>query len=670
MLFDKGKFTLTDERIPEDLILNDGGIGSSNIYLAYTLVEDDITTMELPPFTPYADRVGEFEAYDNDAFINRETGAILTIENKDGEVYFSVSLDNEKVSGWALAFPFNFQGKKDGGKYYNQYLFNSPYVTNDRKFKSFYLTKPNGNNLLVSAISDCDGWKMDYSPFQGGQYFWALKIVANFDKAYGKTKRNTQLKVALTPVKDYVNVLENLVRLHNAPYIYPDKNGGEIGTVINLKNYGECDKIVEIYKGNQNELNFNGKYVITKEGEVELVPYYNGVKGAGITLFGYKDIVELYIKTMDVVDISSVEKHTDGNLCEHQCWAPATLRLLINYKDRLTEEQIVNYESRLKYLYSQVMETDPEKAIPRRTILKAHFEDYPAYNIFKSRRLQEQFFGTTLFLDSYKYFKEEIFLEYAIGSMDSLLDNYQKEDGRLETSWAVKKEDYTTVCAPVIPIVDMAIFLKDRDRKRSDRYFTSARKICEHLCNRGMFFPSEGGRSDKTKDFLPDGSVANTILNILYYCKNVDKDDKMLNYAKRVMDLHDNYVIKTPRAQMLGSTLRWWETLWEGDKNGPALNCGHAWTIWRAESDYLYYEITGDEVYKNKALNGFGTNFAKIDEKGNSYAIYQVDDIVGGGFPDNRPNIKYTLAPKFPETTDSGLSRYVWIRANEYLLKK
>lgn len=669
MFFDKNDFTLKDERAPKSNVLNNGGIGCSDIYLGYTLVTDDVTVGDKPAYTPYADRTGEFEPDGNGDFVNKDTGATLNVENKDGEVYFTVNLDNENVSCWGLSFPFNFQGKKSENGFIDQYLFNSPYVTNDREFKSFYLTKPDGNALLVTVLGDADGWKMDYSPFQGGQVFWSLKILANFDKAYGNFERRKELKVVLTPVKSYDEALRNLHRLHNATYIYPDRNGGQFGTVINLKNYGDCDKIVEIYKGEKRELPFNGSYVIQKEGEAELIPYNGEKKGAGITLYGYKDIIELYIRTMDALDIEKNLIDSDGNLCEWQCWIQATLRLLLNYKDRLTEKQVETYERRLRFAYLQIMETDPEKAIPRRTILKTPFEDYPAFNIFKSRRLQEQFFGTSIFLDSYKYFKEDVFMEYAIGSMDSLLDNYQQPDGRLQTDWTEKKEDYTTVCAPVIPIVDMAIFLKDKDKKRSGRYFEAARKMCEYLVNRGVYFPSEGGKSSMIGEFLPDGSVMNTILNILYYCYNVESSDKMVEFARQVMDIHDNYVIKTPRCQMMGSTIRWWETLWEGDKDGPALCCGHGWTIWRAESDWLYYKLTGNEEYKIKALNGFGTNFAKIDEKGNTYSLYQTDDIVGGGFQAFRDKIKYRLAPKFPDTTDNGLSRYVWIRANDSILK-
>jgi hypothetical protein len=116
--------------------------------------------------------------------------------------------------------------------------------------------------------------------------------------------------------------------------------------------------------------------------------------------------------------------------------------------------------------------------------------------------------------------------------------------------------------------------------------------------------------------------------------------------------------------------LRWWETQWEGDQDGPAFCCGHAWTIWRAEADYLYYALTGDEGYLIKAKNGFGTNFAKIQKDGRSYSIYNVDDINGGGFHDRSEEITFRIADKFARVTDSGISRYVWIRANDSLLKE
>lgn len=218
-----------------------------------------------------------------------------------------------------------------------------------------------------------------------------------------------------------------------------------------------------------------------------------------------------------------------------------------------------------------------------------------------------------------------------------------------------------------IPIVDMANFLKDKKPDRSKKYFLAASKMAEYLYGRGLSFPTEGGECKYVE--MEDGSISCTALSLLYYCKNVERVEKYVQKAKEVLDLHESWVMKTPICQMQNSSLRWWETQWEGDQDGPAFCCGHAWTIWRAEADYLYYALTGDEEYLIKAKNGFGTNFAKIQEDGTSYSIYNVDDINGGGFHNRCEEITFQIADKFAQVTDSGISRYVWIRANDSLLK-
>jgi hypothetical protein len=94
----------------------------------------------------------------------------------------------------------------------------------------------------------------------------------------------------------------------------------------------------------------------------------------------------------------------------------------------------------------------------------------------------------------------------------------------------------------------------------------------------------------------------------------------------------------------------------------------HAWSIWRAEADYWAYIATNDKKWLRKAQCGFYGNFAKINEKGESYAIYQADYIAGGGFLSGVEK-RFEILPKFPRQTDSGLSRYVWIRAADTILK-
>lgn len=656
MLIDLKDLKVCDERKPTDLIFNEGKIS-----VCYTLKTDDITKGEKPSNTPYADRTGEF-VYDGGLY-NAETQTRLNVQTCGDGLLFTAERAGDELSEWGLNFPFNFMGKLGGGGHENQFLLNSPYITPERDFISFYLSKPNGNNLLLAAKGGAVGWKTDYSTYAGGHFQINLKIFGSFDRAYGQGEGNKKLEIALLPVTDYSDALEKLAKLHGVPFIYPVVSNGAIGEKTPLLKFGRADKIVEEHDGVVKEV--QGDYVFSSEGESRLTPYFQGRKGATVTVYGYSSLIDLYKRSMDSVDLSVVAK-TDGNLCEHQCWAAAMLRFLLKYKDRLTPAEITTYEEKARSLLSVVTEKDRKKAVARRTILNAPFEEYPAYNIFRSRRIQEQFFGITLLLDAYKYFKDPEYLDYAIGATDCLIEHYQGEDGRLETSNCGEKEDYTTVCCAMIPLADMANFLKGRQPERFEKYANAAKRMAEYLFRRGMEFPTEGGVCERKE--MEDGSISCTALSLLYYCRNLEREERYIVKAKEVLDLHESWVMKTPICQMQNSSLRWWETKWEGDGDGPAFCCGHAWTVWRAEADYLYYALTGDEGYLIKAKNGFGTNFAKIQPDGTSYSIYNVDDINGGGFHDRCEEITFKIADKFARVTDSGISRYVWIRANDTLL--
>lgn len=656
MFIDLKNLNVCDERKSTDLLFNDGKIS-----VCYTWKTDDITNGEKPRSTPYVDRTGEF-LYNGELY-HSETQTRLKAERYGEGLLFIAERDGDFLSEWGLNFPFNFMGKPSGGDYENQFLLNSPYITPERDFMSFYLSKPNGNNLLLAVKSGGVGWKMDYSSYQGGHFQLNLKIFGSFDKAYGQGKGNKKLEILLLPVTDYADALEQLSKIHGVPFLYPIVSNGVLGDKTPLMKFGQVDKIIEEHDGKLREI--GDEYTFDSEGESRLTPYFQGKKGATVTVYGYSSLIDLYKKSMDSVDLSVVAQ-TDGNLCEHQCWAAAMLRFLLRYQDRLTAAEVEIYERKVKTLLDVITEKDPEKAIARRTILNVPFEGYPAYNIFRSRRIQEQFFGITILLDAYKYFQEREYLEYALGATDCLLDNYQGADGRLETSQCGNDEDYTTVCCAMIPIVDMANFLKDRKPEHSEKYFLAARKMAEYLYMRGQSFPTEGGKGEYVE--MEDGSISCTALSLLYYCRNVERVGRYVQKAKAVLDLHESWVMKTPICQMQNSSLRWWETQWEGDQDGPAFCCGHAWTIWRAEADYLYYALTGDEGYLIKAKNGFGTNFAKIQPDGTSYSIYNVDDINGGGFHDRCEEITFKIADKFAHITDSGISRYVWIRANDTLL--
>ncbi|MBO4982421.1 MAG: hypothetical protein J6D23_00025 [Clostridia bacterium] len=634
--------------------------------VCYTLNTDDITKGKKPPQTPYADRHDEL-IFIGDKWYATNTKTTLTATTYKNGLLFHMETKANNLSEFGINLPLNFMGKLNGGGWKNQYLFNSPYMSRNKDIIYFYLTSPCENNLLIAIKGVAQGWKMDYSPFSWGHYFVNLKLLATYDKAYNTPQGRQSLEFVILPVDSFNSCLKELTNVYDVPFLDYNISGGKIGDEIEIYPYGEYDVLIEEHKGKVRELPFSQKYKIKHEGEVRLTLKKGDKLGGDITVYGYNSLFELYKKSMNSVDLDIIKKHTDGNLCEHQCWAGATLRFLSKYKDKLSYEEITALESKTLSLLDIITEEKEEKATEHRTILNKPHLNFPAYNVYKSQRVQELFFGITILLDAYKYFGDKKYLIYAKGATECLLSHYQKDDGRIEVDWGNSKEDYTTVCCPMIPIVDMAVYFINIDKDFSSKCFNSAYKMAEFLFNRGLSFPTEGAKSSLVEEEMEDGSISCTALCLLYYCKYVSKEEKYIKKAKEILDLHDSWVIKTPICQMHGSSLRWWETQWEGDADGPAICAGHAWSIWRAEADLLYYLLTNDNCHLTKATNGFMTNISKIRENGVTYAIYSPDEIPGGGFSDKAECVRFEIAPRLPNIPDCGLSRYVWLRIANYL---
>lgn len=659
IIYNETTNSLYDSRKMDDLILN-----GDDISICYTLKTDDITKGKKPACTPYTDRRDYFSK-NGSRWVSLDLGASLSVSQCENGVILEIECKNDNLSQLGLNLPFNFMGKINGGGWKNQFLLNSPYSENGITYA--YLTKPNGNNLMVCLL-DGVGWKMDYSPFGWGHYFINLKLFQSFDKAYGGIGGGGSFKVALFACDSFENGLSQLSKIYNLPFLSYDLSGGNIGSEVKLQVYGKIDSILAT-QGKQNwHLDSFDSYTIEKDGEVNLTPIYEGKRGASVTLYGYTDIYSLYKKAMLSVSLAVMEKHTDRNLCEHQCWISAVLRFLQKFKDRLSESEINALECKAVTYLNIITEEDEDKAIPRITVLSKPHDKFNAYNVYKSCRVQELFFGITILLDAYKYFKDEKYLRFVKGAANCLIDYYQAENGSLVVTWDDgNKEDYTTVCCPMIPILDVANFFKDTDPTFSEKCFASADKMAEHLYNRGMYFPTEGGVSSEADREMEDGSIACTSLSLLYYCKHRKMQQKYIKKAKEILNVHKNWVINTPICQMYNSSLRWWETQWEGDGDGPAICAGHAWSIWRGEADLLYYLLTGDKEHLKNAKNTFMTNLSKIQEDGTTYAIYNPDMINGGGFHSFSEEIEHKIATKFPKTPDSGLSRYVFLRLSQYI---
>ncbi len=637
----------------------------ANMEVRYTLPSENIKKMPRNGMNPYFEHRLLFESGEN-GFYEKETHSSMTInQTKDGiEINVKSSLDT--LSEYGVCLPFNYMGKSNGGGWRKQYLLNNVFRSGDGKILYAYLTNPSGCNVCVVAKNKLAGWKEDY---RNGHCYHKFTLYANFDKVYAPRENDNEVSFTIIPVKDYDELLDKVSGMLQVPFLDVDKSGGKLGTTIKLTAHGEIDsiRIVNEFSGTDKIIPFQNEIKVDYESDTYLYPirYKNGIKivGGEAEIYGYKDIIDTYRKTMDKVSIFRVfhrkNYEFDGNICEHQCWMSAGLRFLMKYGDRMNDDEKTRLENKLRYILDVVTETDPEHAIPRVTILNTPQKKYPAYNVFGDDRIQEEAFAMTILLDSYKYFGDQIYYDYLINTMDSFLNTYQKESGALVR---MSGADYSTVCCLIIPIIDVAKFLEDKDKARSDRYKESARKLAWHIYRRGIDFPTEGGGTGNPDEKeMEDGSIACSALSLLYYCNTMEYIPEFVQKAKEILDIHESWVMQSSSCGSKCSSLRWWETIWEGDQNGSAICAGHAWTIWRAEGDWLYYKLTGDNKYYVKAYNGFMTNISKIRPDGKTFAIRNIDMIAEGGF-----DLK--LQGKFPSIYDSGLSRYVWIRANDSIL--
>lgn len=643
-----------------DLKVLDQYINGDEIHIRYTLKSDDISNGKTPFGKPYNDRKGYFDENGR----NEETLSEIRVNEICGGYKILLTTQSNDLSEFGISLPINFMGKKNGGGWENQYLLNSPYTSLGNRYKYCYLSNPNGKNLMIFPKGKCDGWKSDYSSeFCPGHFFLELEFLANFDKAYNTKSNNKRLELYLFEVSSFEEALEKMCEALGVSALGFTLSAVKKGGMQTLRVYGDCDTVV-VNKKKYFPKEKRVQVCADRYGLIRAVPYYKNKRGMDCVFYCYDDIVKVCKRALDSVNDAELDR-TDKNLCEHHCWLSAMLR----YMQRYGKRGCGRFFGRIERAFSEIMEQDERKAIPRRTVFNKPYKNEDSYFIFQSNRIQELLFGVTIFTDAYKLTGKKIFLEYAVGGLNSVLSKHF-DNGMIYTEFLNGgKEDYTTVCCLIIPFVDMAVLLKDTDTELSEKFTRAVSLIAEYLYNRNGFY-TEAFVSEATEEEMEDGSISCTALSLLYYCAKIKKEDKYLQKAKQILDLHEAWISNTPIAPCYHSTLRWWETFWGGDATGPSICFGHAWTIWRAEADYWYYYLTKDENYRIKAYNGFASNFSKIDGKGGMYSCYLLDYIPGGGFHENCIDKIVPVRIGKPEGRDSGLSRYALVRAFDTVIEE
>lgn len=637
--------------------------GNMNLFgsVGFTLLSDDITSQEdRPNCSPYKDRTSvgkKVFADENSACYCDEEYQINMRYSLDKGLNIEAKTDNPEISQFGVNLELNFLGKR-GTPYINQIMPTSPYTSIDNKYMYCIMTRADGRFIVCTAVTECDGWKIDYSPEKSGHYIRNFKFLASFDKVYNGSKRKN-VKINIQCAESLKEAYEIISSIYNIPYCY-NILGGNFGNnpVIGVSEESEKIEVISpsgkksVIETKENKI---CEIPVSEYGFYKVIPYSEGKQGIDSLVWYGKNMKELF----DLSTLAIRESyHGDITLCEGYCflWAMlADMRL----------EGHLKFDAVARKELSEIMGENGVN-IPRKTILPYKTEEFDAYHISGSKRIQEQFFGVSILMEAYKLYKEEEYLEFAVEALNELVKNWITDEGMVFNG-----QDYTTVCAPVIPVVDMAKLLSELNDERSKLFYDTAIKIAEFLLKRGLRFPTEGMGEDSESD-AEDGSVSCTALSVLYVCANLHYDKRYIDFAEGILKVHKAWTIYSPDARMNRSSFRWWETIWEGDGQGPAICAGHAWTIWKAEALYLYGILTCDEEAIVESWNSFITNFSKTTEKGVMYACFEADYIRGGGEEWHKKglkqlegediSVKYKIAHCYPEHCDNSLSRYAWVR--------
>jgi hypothetical protein len=666
---------------------------------SYTLLSDDITTGIKPRFTPYVSRESvygkPFKSNNNGIIsVNEETGTKIHYSLDDQCLKIRLEQGQIFYSEFGLNFPFNFMSKK-GGNWMRQFLISSPFCTFDNRFCFVFLTRPDKKNLLLIAENEVDGYKIDYSEINFGHFFESIKILSSFDKAYGLLDRPYKsVSVRLVPVSDYLEALRYAAALYDVPVVYYKLSSGFIGQQLKVDLIGECTHLQIIRPdGSTYEIfvpETSAEIDLDEYGVYHIIPYNGNVKGLDCSIFAADSWYKLSTKTLmnqkqhynRIVMCEDGEKPiwepfgtnypgamevSDKNLCESQMWALAALKYLnhFGYNEKAALD--------VKNLLTWVTASDPKLYLDMLTIVSEKQQGGPSWFTSNSTRIQEVFNGISILIEAFKFFKERTYLEFAINALNSVLGYCLMPSGEIrrfhEFTGKDSFTDYTTVTCMVMPVVDMANLLRGMKDDRYHVFEEAALKIGEHLCERGYNFPTEGGVSDLTEKEMEDGSISCTALSLLYIYRFLKQDKRFVDFAADVLSHHDAWSMYTHNVHMFRSSLRWWENIWEGDHDGPALNCGHSWSIWRAEAQFHYAIVTGDTERLIDSYNGYMCSFSKVTPDGRMYSHYQCEAIIGGGNSDRSTCMEFRIACGFPRKEDNSLSRYVFARAYDTWFK-
>lgn len=250
---------------------------------------------------------------------------------------------------------------------------------------------------------------------------------------------------------------------------------------------------------------------------------------------------------------------------------------------------------------------------------------YGSYHLYQEVNYpQHEIFFMEELADYYKFSKEEGILKDAVRLAEHFMAEHMQDDGMVICeNHPGRAVDYSTVHSEICGFIRLSELLREKDREKSLVFLRQAEKIADHVCRRGLHFPTEG------EPCTEDGSMACSVITLLWAYLKVKPKAEYLKTAEEILWYHRMLVMDGADCRMRNSSLRFWETQYETRDWGPSINAGHAWTIWSAEALALLALIKRDILMLRDSYEGFITNICKVRENGGMPCCYTPDMIPG-----------------------------------------
>jgi len=279
---------------------------------------------------------------------------------------------------------------------------------------------------------------------------------------------------------------------------------------------------------------------------------------------------------------------------------------------------------------------------------------FSPFHLFRRERIQDAFAMIQSLLYAATAFDNTLFYEQAVRIAEAYIHDHVEAGGRIQ---CLRDDnlpvDYTTVITPLVSLIELLRAMELRHDSRAAALRAVCCRVAEFLLARGMEFPTEGAPAHMR--WTEDGSIACTALSLFHAYLYLGNDPRFLDRAVAVMTYHRIWTLRGPDVRLQGSSCRFWETMWENDGEGHALNAGHAWNIWQAEALFYQGVLTLDAEALLLSWNGFCTNLAKFQADGRTFGAFTPD------YLPQRP-ARLELCHCYPEHVDPSLAFYVWPR--------